>query len=58
MCFRTHEGATTFVPLSWTSLYTPDPLVVMADGRADFRADDLATLAAMIAQRLGREAQP
>ena len=36
------------LPISWTSLATPDPFVTMADGRAAFRLTDLLALVYLI----------
>ncbi len=35
---------------AWTDRATPDPFVVVADGRAHFRPGDLCALAALVAQ--------
>jgi hypothetical protein len=36
------------IPTQWTSLTTPEPFVAVADGRAFFRAEDLALLADLV----------
>jgi len=36
------------VPIGWTSLAEPDPFVIIADGTAHFRLDDLHRLADII----------
>jgi hypothetical protein len=42
------EGQTRWLPASWTSVEPLDPFVVMASGRAAFRAQDLLELARLI----------
>ena len=46
--FVDDEGRTRWLPASWTSIEPPDPFVVMAAGRAAFRAQDLLELARLI----------
>ena len=47
--FHNESGQLTSVPVDWTSLSTPDPFVVLSDGRASFRAQDLLGLVELIA---------
>ena len=41
-------GELVSVPAVWTDLVAPDPFVVVAAGRAAFRAGDLAELAELV----------
>ncbi|GIH73541.1 DUF5372 family protein [Sphaerimonospora thailandensis] len=43
-------GELVSLPAEWTDVIAEDPFVVMADGRAAFRTDDLLKLADLIAQ--------
>ncbi len=36
------------MPVDWTSLSTPDPFVVLSNGRASFRAQDLLGLVELV----------
>lgn len=45
---RDKGGEFILVPFRWTSLAAPDPVVVLGDGRARLRADDLLQLASVI----------
>ena len=42
------DGRLRSLPTRWTSLSQPDPFVVVAQGRACFRPEDLLRLAALI----------
>jgi hypothetical protein len=46
--FVDDDGQTRWLPASWTSVEAPDPFVVMASGRAAFRAQELLELARLI----------
>jgi len=46
--FHNHDKKLTSVPADWTSLSTPDPVVVLSNGRASFRAQDLLALVELI----------
>jgi Family of unknown function (DUF5372) len=46
--FVDDQGQTRWLPASWTSVEPPDPFVVMAAGRAAFRAQDLLELARLV----------
>jgi Family of unknown function (DUF5372) len=46
--FVDDDGQTRWLPAAWTSVELPDPFVVMAAGRAAFRAQDLLELARLI----------
>jgi len=46
--FLDAAGELTSVPAAWTDLVAPDPFVVVAAGRAAFRAEDLAQLAELV----------
>ncbi|MBF8193248.1 hypothetical protein ITP53_47795 [Nonomuraea sp. K274] len=47
--YDTH-GELVSLPAEWTDVVAEDPFVVMADGRAAFRADDLLKLADLVEQ--------
>jgi hypothetical protein len=55
--FVDDEGQTRWLPASWTSVEPPDPFVVMASGRAAFRAQDLLELARLVAVLQPKSAQ-
>jgi hypothetical protein len=46
--FLDAAGELASVPAAWTDLAAPDPFVVVAAGRAAFRAEDLAELADLV----------
>jgi Family of unknown function (DUF5372) len=46
--FVDDQGQTRWLPAAWTSVEPSDPFVVMAAGRAAFRARDLLELARLI----------
>ncbi len=46
--FLDAAGGLASVPAVWTDLVVPDPFVVVAAGRAAFRAEDLAELADLV----------
>jgi hypothetical protein len=46
--FLDAAGELASVPAAWTDLVAPDPFVVVAAGRAAFRAGDLAELADLV----------
>jgi len=46
--FLDSAGELVSVPAVWTDLVAPDPFVVIAAGRATFRAGDLAELADLV----------
>ena len=46
--FLDSAGELVSVPAAWTDLVAPDPFVVVAAGRAAFRAGDLAELAELV----------
>jgi Family of unknown function (DUF5372) len=48
VCFLDAAGELASVPAAWTDLVAPDPFVVVAAGRAAFRAEDLAELADLV----------
>ena len=48
LSFHTEGGQLTSVPVDWTSLSTLDPFVVLSNGRASFRAQDLLALVELI----------
>ncbi len=44
MYYRDPTGRMRFLPARWTSVAAPDPIVLMAAGRAYFRLEDLIRL--------------
>ena len=46
--FHDDDGRLASVPIDWTSLSSPDPFLVLSNGRARFRPDDLVRLADLI----------
>ena len=46
--YRSAHGHLASLPARWTTLVPDDPLVVVADGRARFRVDDLLELATLV----------
>ncbi|TMR89553.1 hypothetical protein EJK15_60145 [Nonomuraea basaltis] len=44
------RGELVSLPAEWTDVVVEDPFVVMSDGRAAFRADDLLKLADLVEQ--------
>jgi hypothetical protein len=53
--FHDHDGRLRSVPADWTSLFSPDPFVILADGRAKFRPEDLFRLAELIDKKDGSD---
>jgi hypothetical protein len=49
--FLDAAGELASVPAAWTDLVAPDPFVVVAAGRAAFRAEDLVQLADLVSAR-------
>jgi hypothetical protein len=48
--FHDEEGRLSSLPAAWTSAVSPDPFVVVADGRSAFRVQDLLELVALLKQ--------
>ena len=48
--FFDRSGAQCRVPISFTSLAPPDPFVVVAAGRSDFRLEDLLKLVNLVGE--------
>ncbi|MBF0421726.1 MAG: hypothetical protein HQL73_01905 [Magnetococcales bacterium] len=46
--YQDGDGNLASIPVGWTDIYAPDPFVVMARGRALFRAFDLVELTRFI----------
>jgi len=42
--YRDRTGRMRFLPARWTTMSTPDPFVLIAEGRAYFRLADLIRL--------------
>ena len=49
--FHDDEGRLVSLPASWTSVFPPDPLIVLAAGRSPFRVTDLLELARLLNRR-------
>jgi hypothetical protein len=54
LLLRVDDSAICSVPPQWTDVVTPDPEVVMGQGRAPFRIADLVDLAQLV-ERLSSE---
>ena len=50
------EGEVHSLPAAWTDVEGPDPFLVIAAGRAHFRAADLLALADLLRKLDGKEA--
>ncbi len=50
MCFHDEKDRICEIPLSWTSLATEDPFVILAAGKSWFRFEDLLELARLIGE--------
>src|SRR5208282_6896090 len=48
LLLRVDDGTVCSVPPQWTDLVAPDPEVIMAQGRALFRVQDLLELANLV----------
>ena len=48
MYFADGHGCLQSVPAKWTDVVADDPFVVIAAGRALFRADDLVEIVALV----------
>jgi Family of unknown function (DUF5372) len=48
--YRNGKGEMVSIPLSWTTLGSDDPFVVVSQGRSDFRVTDLLQLAALVGE--------
>ena len=46
--FHDREGRLRWLPTSWTSVVGPDPFVIVSEGRAVFRVEDLLALVALV----------
>lgn len=51
--FHNDEGHLCSIPVSWTSMATPDPFVAVAQGRSLFRIEDLLALVALVRELSG-----
>ena len=49
------NGRLRTLPLAWTDVHEPDPLVTIGAGRAFFRADLLRQLRRLIDEQMGRK---
>jgi hypothetical protein len=52
---RVDDGTVCSVPPQWTDLVAPDPEVIMAQGRALFRVQDLLELANLVTRLSGEK---
>jgi hypothetical protein len=50
LLLRLDEAVVCSVPPQWTDLATPDPEIVLGEGRALFRVADLVELARLVEQ--------
>jgi uncharacterized protein DUF5372 len=50
LLLRLDEAVVCSVPPQWTDLVTPDPEIVLGEGRALFRVADLVELARLVEQ--------
>jgi hypothetical protein len=48
--FHDDEGQLVSIPAGWTSVFSPDPFVVISAGRSAFRVQDLLELAQLFAR--------
>jgi hypothetical protein len=55
--FRDRAGQSASLPISWTSLAAPDPLLIVSAGKARFRLQDLLELVDLI-QRMRNTGPP
>jgi hypothetical protein len=55
LLLRVDDGAVCSVPPQWTDLVAPDPEVVMGQGRAHFRVQDLLELANLVTRLSGEK---
>jgi hypothetical protein len=46
--YEARDGSVATLPRAWTDLAPPDPFVVLADGKAHFRPEDLVALAELL----------
>jgi len=53
--FFNTKGRKTSVPLQWTDIGSQDPFVVVSEGRALFRVEDLLGLVRLIAEIRGKK---
>jgi hypothetical protein len=51
--YRDEQGELVALPVAWTSLAKVDPVLLIGEGRAAFRADDLLALANLV-EGIGR----
>ena len=52
VCYQDGQGLVRELPIAWTSLQPADVFEVVGEGRARFRAADLAELAALLERLL------
>jgi hypothetical protein len=48
------EGRLRTLPVEWTDVHAPDPVITVGAGRAFFRADHLRQLRRLIDERMAR----
>jgi hypothetical protein len=46
--FHDEQGRLVSLPAAWTSVFSPDPFVVLSAGRSAFRVQDLLELARLL----------
>ena len=55
MSYLDANGRLRALPLEWTDVYGPDPVVTVGGGRALFRADRLRQLRRLIDEQMDRK---
>lgn len=48
VCYKDEAGLLASLPASWTDVVAPDPVVVVSEGKAYFRLEDLRGLASLL----------
>jgi hypothetical protein len=51
--YEAPDGSVASIPRAWTDLAAPDPFVMLAEGKAHFRPEDLVELAEFVAALRG-----
>ena len=57
LLLRTDDDRVCSVPPQWTDVVTPDPEIVLSEGRSPFRVADLVELADLVSRLVGQERQ-
>lgn len=48
--YHDSSGRLRSLPAAWTSVVAPDPVIIIAAGRAYFRVEDLLAMVALVAE--------